>query len=66
VNEVVYTGTGQNYDAESQEEATEQARQKCTEEYNSAMAQINEAGAGDSSATIELQRLYSECFDAAG
>jgi hypothetical protein len=66
VNEVVYTGTGQNYDAESQEEATEQARQKCTEEYNSTMAQINEAGAGDSSATIELQRLYSECFDAAG
>jgi hypothetical protein len=66
VDEVVYTGTGQDYNAEAEEEATAQARQKCTDEYNSAIAQIDAAGAAGSSATIEVQQLYSECLDAAG
>lgn len=65
LNEIVDEGTGQNYDAESQEEAQSLAEQKCTDEYNSAMAQIDEAGAAGSSASIELQQLYSECLDGA-
>lgn len=66
VDEIIYTGTGPNYDAEAQQEAVEEARQKCTDEYNSAMAQIDAAGAAGSSATLELNQLYSECLDNAG
>lgn len=66
VNEIVYEGTGQDYNAAAQQEAISQAREQCTAEYNSAMAQINAAGAGTSSAVSELAQLYSQCLDRAG
>lgn len=65
VNEIVYTGTGVNYDTVDQEEAQQEAQEKCSAEYQSAMAQIDALGAGDSSAAVEVQQIYQECLDAA-
>jgi hypothetical protein len=64
INEVIYTGTGTDYNALAQEEAQALARQKCTNEYNSAVAQVS-AGGGGGSIYIELQKMYEQCLDAA-
>ena len=66
LNEIVYTGTGTDYNAVAQDQARALARQTCTTQYNSVMAQINAAGAGSSSAVDVVQRLYSQCLSAAG
>lgn len=66
INEIIYTGTGINYDTVNQQEVQQAAREKCQQEYQSAMAQIDAAGAGDSSATVEVQQLYQQCLNAAG
>jgi len=66
LNEVVYTGTGINYNAVAQEQARSAAREKCTADYNYAKAQLSIHGAGNSSAMDYVQQLYSQCLNAAG
>lgn len=66
LNEVIYTGTGQDYNAIAQQQASDLARQKCTAQYNSVMAQINAAGAGSSSAVTMAQYAYRQCLNASG
>ena len=66
VNEIIYTGTGTNYNSVNQQATIQAAKEQCQQQYQSAMAQIDAAGAGDSSATIEAQQLYQQCLAAAG
>lgn len=71
LNEIINVGTGtagisteSNYLA--QEQARSAARQKCTNQYNSAKAQLGAAGAGSGSAMEVLNSLYSQCLNSAG
>lgn len=65
LNEVIYEGTGPDYNAEAQQEAQALAREKCTDEYNSARSQLGALGATGSVWT-QIQQMYSDCLNAAG
>jgi hypothetical protein len=70
LSETIYRGTGQSYSSGSSQSISPDAAkqlgiQKCAQQYSSAKAQIEAAGAGFSSAMDELNRLNSQCLSAA-
>ena len=73
-DKVIYRGTGSkpvtNFStlptAPLQPSPNYAAKQKCDSEYSYAKAQIDNAGAGNSSATQQLQYAYAQCLNSAG
>jgi hypothetical protein len=69
VNQIIYVGTRQPATLPPPTTTPPPnyvARDKCVSDYNSAMAQISNAGAGDSSAVAVVQNAYSQCLRNAG
>ncbi len=67
INKITYVGIGTSYSSPDNSAAiSAAARQKCTSDYNYAKAQIGMAGAGDSSAMVQLNALYTQCLNRAG
>lgn len=73
IDKTIYRGTKQrtttpNYTTPAPTSPTKDynAKYKCDSEYSSAMAKINAAGAGSSSAADQVKVLYGQCLARAG